>query len=279
MRNYIDLHVCSKGSYEEHFNHEIGLLAKELMWFLDNTGTGKFTGEEFHSGEAILFFESQTLPKTLTGVRAMLERLDLLRDAFVIIREGIATGKSDVRIQMEDLDVSLKRLRRRTPAKQWTKRRRPKVHDYYAIPLPDGRYGYVRHLYHDPTWNDIVQVLSLITTDQSATLEQLVGAEQMFPPVLTSVAAAVRVGGWIFLGNHPFSGFEFPTFRGTNSLLLRRYEPGVYDDWWLWSGGDIWKFVGRLDDEQRRLEYKVWWAPQNLAKRIATGENEYGRFL
>jgi hypothetical protein len=249
------------------------------MRLLLTTKAGAFTGEEFGPTEAIFSFESRKPATILFEIRSILASLGLLSGSFIVIREDPIPGDSDLCIPMEDLDTWPGRLEQVAAAKRKARARRPMVNDYYAVPLPDGRFGHLQYVHKDRKWGDFVQVLTVIM-NQPVGVEELINAKPLFPPVMTPVAVGIRVGGWVFLGNRVSpQEFQFPTFRSTISLLLRRHEPGVYDDWWLWSGGSNCEFVGRLRADQRGLEYQVWWPPQELARRIATGENEYDRFF
>jgi len=281
-RKLVDLHIPFAGVDEGVFLNNVGLVCSELLGVLSDRrgrGASEFTGEEFGPGEAVLSLRSGDVKGLLTAARTILEQHNLLKDAFALVREDSVSSRSDARVPLQDLDVWLGVLRQHALTKISPKKHRPKVGDYYAVPLLDGRFGYLQYVHRDRRWGDLVQVFSLITCKEPAALSDLCSASPMFPPVLTAVGVGVQVGGWRLIGSVRRTGeFRFPTFRATNSLLFRMHEPGVYDDWWLWSAGES-QFVGRLTSEQRKLEYHLWWAPQELARRIATGENEYDRFL
>jgi hypothetical protein len=75
----------------------------------------------------------------------------------------------------------------------------------------------------------------------------------------------------------PVVEFKFPIFRCTQ-LIRHVLEPGTFDDWSLWDGEEY-KFMGRLPDEYRSLEYLAGWASDALELRIATGENFFTQML
>lgn len=279
---YIELHVRLENGSGSVEREGIAILPDLLMRLVAETRGGKFTGEEVRPAEVVFFLEAKNLLPVLPELRTIVERLGMLRDSFLQVRTDSLPSDSDLSIPLEDLKLWWQRLEQLTAAKP-KKARRPRVNDFYAVPLPDGRFGHLQYVHHEPQWGDIVQVFSIITEGCPATIKDLVkdldGAQLLFPPVITAVTVGIRVGNWIFLGNRPPSEqFRIPLFRSTISRLLRGEEPGVYDDWWLWSGGDTWQPVGKLNDEQRKLEYNVAWPPLDLARRIVTGENEYERF-
>lgn len=279
-RLYVELHVHAEDGVGLVRHESANRLSEVLMELLADGDLGNFTGEEYRGNEAVFFFESTQLVSVLPKVREVVDRLGLLRQSSVVIRKDALAGESDLSAHLHDLSLWRERLEQFLKGRGKTRGRRPEVYDYYAVPLPDGRFGHLQYIHQDTMYGDLVQVLAVITAARPCSLAELIDGKLLFPPVQTSVSVGIRTGGWIFLGNHPQeTEFLFPTFRGTNSLLLRRHEPGIYEDWWLWSGGENWQPVGKLTNEQRKLEYNVSWAPENLARRIATGENEYEHFL
>lgn len=277
---YVDLYVPFENGLGVTGRGSISAVSQELMQLMSITKAGQFTGEEIRPAEVVFSFESKNLSTVLPMVRTFMENLGLLQESFLVVRKEMLPSESDLRVPLQDLDLWSKRVEQFARIRPKVMGRRPKVNDYYAVPLPDGRFGHLQYVYKDPMRGDFVQVSSMIAADRPCSTEDLREGHPMFPPVITAVAVGIRIGGWIFLGNAaPAEEFRFPTFRSTMSLLLRREESGVYTDWWLWSGGDNWQPVGRLGAEQRRLEYNVAWPPQDLARRIATGENEYDRYL
>lgn len=275
---HIEIHVPNVGT-DERSLARIRLVVQEILCLLEQTKDGTLTGEEVGSGETTLSFECHKPELMVPKLRDRLARSNLLRGSFAVIYSTRVPDNAGVKVPLDDEQTMVNGLAAASKLRSGRQGHHPRLGDYFAIPLPDGRYGHLRYSYRDAIEGDLVEVLAVICQGGPANFEEIVDSKLLFPPVITSVAIGVRVGGWVFLGNtKPAEKFQFPIFRGTNSLLLRRHEPGVYDDWWLWSGGDSWTFAGKLDMEQRKLEYHVAWPPQLLAKRIATMENEYDNF-
>jgi hypothetical protein len=85
----------------------------------------------------------------------------LLYKSFIVVRADPIPNASDLHIPIDDLDTWLGRLEQR--AKPKPRKHRPEINDYYAVPLPDGRFGHLHYVHEDPMWGDLVQVLSVIT--------------------------------------------------------------------------------------------------------------------
>jgi len=276
---YMDLHVRRDDGYGLALEEPIRKFVDELMMLASTIGKGEYTGEEFRPNEAVFSFELRNVKAVLLRLRSLVEAIGLLEESFVVVRTNAVSDESDLPVPLKEIGRWSDRLDQLSRSKR-KRGRRPKVGDYYALPLPDGRFGHLQYVHRDPESGDFVQVWAVITSGQPAGVDTLARAKPLFPPVITAVSVGIEIGGWVLLGNRPLAEpFRFPQFRGTNSLLFRRHEPGVYADWWLWSGGDTWLPVGSLNDEQRQLEYHTAWQPQKLALRIATGENEYDNFL
>lgn len=175
-----------------------------------------------------------------------------------------------------DMALGAGRLVVEAPARsQARKRRRPKPYDVWAVPLSKGKVGYAQCLSvdADDQNGDLIRVFSL-TTETIAPLDAVLVSPMKFGPVLTVLSVAAGTFGWKWIGNAPVE-FEQPVFR--QSLLAVR-GPGVYEDWILWSRGATVRWVGRLDEEQRKLEFLTTWSPCSIAERIVTGRNEYEEY-
>jgi hypothetical protein len=145
---------------------------------------------------------------------------------------------------------------------------RIKVGDCFEIPLPDGRLAYCQYIH----WNDklgyLIRVFDRIS-GEPLSVESLRGCKELFPPVFVGLQASVASGRWKRIGSLEVDSFRFPTFRCTSAT-----KPGVYENWWLWEGGDQ-RFIGKLPPELRSLEIELVWGDELLEERIATGKNPF----
>jgi hypothetical protein len=140
--------------------------------------------------------------------------------------------------------------------------------DVYRISLPDGQYGYGQLLQLHETYGYLLRILDRITGKET-TLEELKHVGDLFPPVFVNLPPALKSGSWQFIGRLSIPAYTFPTFRSSAA-----YAPGVYENWWLWDGGEP-RFIGKLPVELRSLEVEVLWGHEILAERIATGFNSW----
>ena len=144
------------------------------------------------------------------------------------------------------------------------------IGDCFAIPLRDGRIAYAQYVLCHEEFASLVQVFDLIT-EKEQSVEDLITAKPLFPPVFVGFNDAVRKKCWRIIGNLPVREFRFPLFRSTQGIT-HWMEPGVFHDWLLWDGKRYTR-LGDLPPEYRALEYLVSWASDHLEERIATGRN------
>jgi hypothetical protein len=232
----------------------------------------EFTGNEFGGGEAVLFFAVENPVRFLRKVASILVQAGLIGGATATVS---STESSDgpQRAELGNLATWEAAWKSRPRAKRF---RRPKPGDYYAVPLPDERWGHLQYLIKEPGWGDFVQVLDVITTEPAQPAD-LIQAKPLFPPVGIDVATSVKRAAWKFLGNRPMrEPIVLPPTRSSTDANISR-KPGVYSDWVLLSGPDI-ITIGRLAEEYRALEYHRPWLPEDLATRIATGINPYADY-
>jgi hypothetical protein len=248
----------------------------EILQKLQELGCGELHGRQTGAGEAILYVHADAVAATLRQINQSLGNQEIREHTRFLVRDEL-TDALDGPISPTGVEAWLSQRRRGRP----TPRKRgiqPRVGDFFAVPLPDQRFGHIQYLRASPDEGELLQVLDVIT-DQPAKLEEVLRAEPRFPPVKCFVTAAVRRCGWVYVGHRKLDiDYSHVRFRVSNTAFLR-FQPGVYTDWFLSSSakGDI--FVGTLTEEQRKLEYGVHWPPEDLAKRIATGENPYEAFI
>lgn len=147
-------------------------------------------------------------------------------------------------------------------------RKRIKIGDIVAIPLPSGGYGYAQYIFLDKKKGPLIQVYDLIT-EQIADLPEIAEAEPLFGPVITGISAAVRNGRWEILGNTNVEYFRYKNFIAPvyNGKLR------IVSKWFLWDGENFIDLGTKLPMKYRGLEQLVVWDPEDVAYRIETGEN------
>ncbi len=145
-----------------------------------------------------------------------------------------------------------------------------KVGNCYAIPLPDGKYGYCQYVLRNEMLGYLIQVFDRITDQPLSSAEELRGVGNMFPPVFVGLPASVKRGRWKYIGYLPVEDFHFPQFRAIGGAL----KPGTYENWWIWDGKQE-RFIGKLPNELRSLELRVVWGDELLEERIQTGKDPH----
>lgn len=273
-RDAISLSILTCGQDSQMFE-SITQMEVEMAGWLAASNEGEFTGDEWGEEGVVLYFEVDKPLRFLHHARSLLEPLGLAGNAFACLLEA-----GGVRLEGSE-KVELRALPGRWPrrASGSAKKHKPRLYDYYAIPLPDGRFGHAQYVRKEPGWGDFVQVLNVISSSPSS-VEDLRFAEPLFPPILADVPTSVVRGGWQFLGaGLPPANFRLPLYRECMEASWKR-EPRRYDSWHIRDveANQIHP-VGVLSEEQRSLEFFEGWKAEEIAERIMTGLNKHVTFL
>lgn len=147
-------------------------------------------------------------------------------------------------------------------------RARIRVGDVFAVPLGDGRYGYVHYLKEHPMRGPLLRVFDVVTVEPLATVEPLKNAGEMFGPIHGSFWIAVKNGSWPFVGNLGVGEFEWPTMiSGHFDSLIKKMHL------WFLIHEEIDERLGPfLPRKYRNLEYAMIWSPESIEYRMSTGE-------
>lgn len=143
-----------------------------------------------------------------------------------------------------------------------------RIGDICEIPLPSGKKGFAQYVHYDKNFGPVVQVYALVT-DTTPSVDEILRSGAKFPPVITGVQSAVKVGLWSVIGHAEIG-----------APIALRFRNGVPDKtgkvqvWWLYDGERETR-VGRLPPGAERYELLIVWAQDALAKRIDTGENPF----
>ncbi len=228
----------------------------------------EYQGNECGGGSLVLYYESVRPRSFLKSCRslALLHNIDGAKVRAYNIADDQRAGES---FTLDDYEKLLPALN----ATAVKRNRNPKIGDYYALPLPDGRWGHALYVKHEAPWGDFIQVLDVIQGSPS-NMETLITAPALFPPVGTYVARSAKVGGWKYLGNFPTTPVPIMPAMRTSPRMQCDERPGQYHDW-IVSSSTEWRAVGTLPEELRALEVKVPWTAEQIAHRIMTGINIY----
>jgi hypothetical protein len=152
-------------------------------------------------------------------------------------------------------------------------RKKIKVGDIFEIPLSNDRKAVGQFVYDDKRVGPIVQIFDyFVEISQDIEIGQLEKSKLLFPPVVVGLLAAIRSGSWSIIGNMPPINFSYPKFLSFWSNI----EPGSVNMWFLWDGKQYTRLGKKLPKEFRNLELVGAWSPNDLSRRIETGENPFG---
>ena len=148
--------------------------------------------------------------------------------------------------------------------------RRVRVGDVFAVPLADGRWGYVHYVRNSSTRGPIIRVLDMVTAEIT-TIEDLKGAGEMFPPIAAYFYAEVDQGRWVKVGHIPVTEFKFPLFVGGH-----RFEGSwKVHTWFLCDEHDDHRIGPVLPSEHQDKEYLTIYPAQYVEQRILNPQDRW----
>jgi hypothetical protein len=142
-----------------------------------------------------------------------------------------------------------------------------RIGDLFDIPLSDNRVAIGHFVYRDKNNDPFIQVFDYIVPKEKLIIEDAVKKKYLFPPVITGLNAAVRIGLWHIIGKKPVIDFKYPNFISCH----RDNKTGEIKNWFLYDGMN-WVGLGLLLPEKyKSLEFLVVWSPYDVIDRIETG--------
>lgn len=143
-----------------------------------------------------------------------------------------------------------------------------KIGDIFEIPLKDSKKTYGQYIYKDIKQGPIIQVFDLIINeDIPLNISDLIFAKPLFPPIITGLQAAIRVGLWHVIGKMDVKNFTYPKFVSA----YYNEKTGEAYKWFVWDGEKYDQIGSKLPNELKNLEYLIVWSPYDVIYRIETG--------
>jgi hypothetical protein len=143
-----------------------------------------------------------------------------------------------------------------------------RVGDIFEIPLSGNRKTYGQYVYKDKKQGPLIQVFDCIINSEIHFDKDFINKGHLFPPIITGLTAAIRVGLWCVVGKSSVINFNYPMFVSS----LWDEKTGEVQKWFLWNGD---KFIPNgpiLPVEYKSFEYLIVWSPYDVVYRIETGE-------
>jgi len=106
-----------------------------------------------------------------------------------------------------------------------------RVGDVFVIPISGNRKAYGQYVFRS-NMGPMIKVFDMITGENEASLEELENAKSLFPPVITGLNAAIKVGLWQKKGKLPVGDYSKTQFV---SAWWNDKTGEVYH-WSLWDG-------------------------------------------
>lgn len=150
------------------------------------------------------------------------------------------------------------------------------VGNLLEIPLAGKRKGYAWFVYRSKSRGDLIQVFNIIVpTDRFIAPDEIIKKGQMFPPVATSVTAAVNHHGWKKIYFRKVIGLKFPDFVST----FYDEKDGTARVWFLIREHEDVKIGDTLPEKYHDLEFFAHLSPDLVAKRIVSGKKPYDSLI
>ena len=141
--------------------------------------------------------------------------------------------------------------------------------DIFEIPLQNGYKAFGQYIQRC-RMGPLIQVFDQIT-QEDLSVEQLIGAIPLFPPVYTGLFAAIKSGLWKKIGHLPVKVRDHPMFVSTPLNNITRKA----STWYLYDGEQYIRIGNHLPEEYKKLEFLVVWSPFDVVERIETGKYPY----
>lgn len=145
------------------------------------------------------------------------------------------------------------------------------VGDIFEIELKDTYKSYGQYVYKDKKQGPLIQIFDLIIKDGINDVYDLQHVKYLFPPVITGLYAAIKLGLWRTIGKIPVVNFIYPLFVTS----FYDEKSGEAYRWFLWDGEKYLDVGKRLPNKYKKLEYLIVWSPYDVITRIETGEYPY----
>jgi hypothetical protein len=142
-----------------------------------------------------------------------------------------------------------------------------RIGDLFDIPLSGGRVAIGHFVYWDKNNGPFIQVFDYFVPKEKLNIEDAVQNEYLFPPIITGLNAAIRVGLWHKIGKKPVLDFKYPGFI---SCYWDEKTGEVYK-WFLINGIEEKSLGLLLSEEFKSLEFLAVWSPYQIIERIETG--------
>lgn len=145
---------------------------------------------------------------------------------------------------------------------------RVRVGDVYAVPLGDGRYGYVQYIKQSDRRGPLLKVFNMVTKDRIQHAESLSEVDDMFGPIMGNIWSSVKMGTWEYLGKLAVPNIPWPQMVNGHLDPIKK----CVHTWFLITEHEDIRLGSRLPAEYRALEFALIWTADSIADRIRTGE-------
>jgi hypothetical protein len=138
-----------------------------------------------------------------------------------------------------------------------------KVGDVFEISIIDNRKAYGQYVYKCKL-GPMVKIFDILISEREVTLQELAKAGSLFPPIITGLYAAIKVGLWRKIGKLPVEDYSHTKY------ILPRWndKTGIVLYWSLWDGMQFIRLGKDLPEKYKNLEICGVWSPYDVIWRI-----------
>lgn len=151
-----------------------------------------------------------------------------------------------------------------------------KVGDIFEIPLSNNKKAFGQYVFWDSKNGPLIKVFDLIPNlEEQIPIEDIIARKELFPPVITGLMAAIKIGLWKIVGHSEVKDFIFPEFISA----FVDYKSGKVGYWYLWNGINSTNLGHELPEKFKNLEFLVVHSPYDIPERIETGVKPYDSLI
>ena len=121
--------------------------------------------------------------------------------------------------------------------------------DLFEIPLHTKKFAYGQYV-EKSRMGPIIRIFDYISEESVRDMNLINRKNYLFPPIITGLYGAIRVGLWRKIGKFPIENYTHPLF------ILPRWndQTGEVLDWSLWDGNIFFDLGMNLPQKYKELE-------------------------
>ncbi len=142
-----------------------------------------------------------------------------------------------------------------------------RIGDVFEITLSENRKAYGQFIEKSDA-GPVIVIFKKISNSEDLKIEELKNLGYFFPPVITGLQGAIKLGLWKKIGKMPVKKISPIRFISCS----RDLKTGEILEWFLRENNKYYKLGKELPKEYKNYEYDVVWSPYDINWRIENNE-------